>query len=1058
MKKISKWIYENALFLLTLFLLAFIPLYPKLPLVDVKNTWVYVRIEDFIVLFVLLIFIYYYVKRKVSLSTPLTIPIFAFLILGGFATIHGVLLFFPTIANVFPNVALLSYIRHIEYMSVFFVAFAGMKRKEFLKVVIAVLSVIFITVCLYGLGQKYAQFPAFLTMNEEFAKGIPITLSQLSRIPSTFAGHYDFAAYLVLLVPLFAALVFGVRNLILKLFFAGTVFLGLMLMFMTVSRVSFFAVLVSIAFVMFILKRKLLLYSIPIVFVLCILVALTQSSLFARFGNTVREVDVLVNGENGAAVGNVEYVPVSYLYEKDVKVQRIDEEDRLDQIVRGNSQETATSGAVRTVLPYELLPKNALVPLVNASNISTGETLPQGTGYINLSLSPVETRVGDFYYEVSPTISKNVVVNFHGNFLIKKASAYDLSFTTRFQGEWPNALAAFTKNIFLGSGYGSVSLAIDNNFLRMLAEIGILGTASFILLFIILGIYAYKSYRYMDSKIAKTFVVGVCAGIIGLSLNATLIDVFEASKVAFTLWLLMGITLAVLVQESTKKINIKSELISFAVSPFAVVSYLGAICIFLYTPIINQFFTLKDFNVFYHSVTCGMVSMCFSANSVADYIMGVQGVEPPLLSLYFYLMYKYFWLNQVVYHIVSIILNLLMALLVFMSVRKQTGKTVFASFAGFIFLISASTFQYSSSIGQMGIMASSLFAFVSFILYTQWEKNKNVVLCILAVFSAIISLFFGNVGVVIPLLIVSYSLLVRKDKLYILKSLSFWTVSLPSVVFIIGQIIGLFAQKSLSVGEMLGTMWILFVNTVTSIPVVILGESLQGTTLRLYGLPLPVQIVLSCILVTLLIAAIYMCAKNKFHNNDVSRLLIFLFAFFVLAQLPFSLQKNIYNQSVYFSIVASSILIAFVFYGLYLYLRNRGIMIAVGFIGVCIITYSLFQIIQIQGAYKYNHTSSESVKKFLVSIDSLYSNSWATGKVNFYFLNTPSDFSQTTQSQSSLESVLWFVYKNPQLAVHVLNDVEQARMYANKNENSHIFMFNDDRTITKVSKIAAENP
>ena len=100
MKKLSKWIYENALFLITIFLLAFIPLYPKLPLVDVKNTWVYIRAEDFIVFLVLLVYVYYLVKKKITLKTPLTIPILAFWILGGIATIHGVLLFFPTIAHI----------------------------------------------------------------------------------------------------------------------------------------------------------------------------------------------------------------------------------------------------------------------------------------------------------------------------------------------------------------------------------------------------------------------------------------------------------------------------------------------------------------------------------------------------------------------------------------------------------------------------------------------------------------------------------------------------------------------------------------------------------------------------------------------------------------------------------------------------------------------------------------------------------------------------------------------------------------------------------------------
>src|SRR5581483_5758613 len=130
--KILKWIGDNILFLCTLFLLAFIPLYPKSPLLDVVNTWVYVRAEDFIAGIVLLIWLALVMRRKITLQTPLTIPILLFWLLGGLATIHGVLLIFPHIANVFPNVAFLSFLRRIEYISVFFIAFAAMKDKRFL--------------------------------------------------------------------------------------------------------------------------------------------------------------------------------------------------------------------------------------------------------------------------------------------------------------------------------------------------------------------------------------------------------------------------------------------------------------------------------------------------------------------------------------------------------------------------------------------------------------------------------------------------------------------------------------------------------------------------------------------------------------------------------------------------------------------------------------------------------------------------------------------------------------------------------------------------------------
>ena len=235
--QLLKWIWHNALFLVTLFLLAFIPLYPKIPLIDIENTWVYIRLEDIIVVFVFLIWGTFFLFKKVTLKTPLTFPIMLFWIIGGLSTFHGVLLIFPTIANVFPNVAFFSFLRRIEYLSLFFIAFAAMKDKRHIYYVIATLVVVLLLVVGYGIGQKVFGFPAYLTMNEEFAKGIPIQLSQLSRVPSTFAGHYDLAAYLVLIIPILISLMFGFKNFILKIFLLITASLGFALLFMTVTRV-----------------------------------------------------------------------------------------------------------------------------------------------------------------------------------------------------------------------------------------------------------------------------------------------------------------------------------------------------------------------------------------------------------------------------------------------------------------------------------------------------------------------------------------------------------------------------------------------------------------------------------------------------------------------------------------------------------------------------------------------------------------------------------------------------------------------------------------------------
>jgi hypothetical protein len=151
--KILRFIGNNILFLLTLFLLAFIPLYPKLPLVGVTHTWVYVRLEDFAVALTVTVWAVLLILKKVSLKTPLTIPIMVFWIIGGITTLHGVLILFPTLANVFSNVAFLSFLRRIEYMSLFFIAFTGIKDKKFVVPVAITLTAVLLLVIGYGFGQ-----------------------------------------------------------------------------------------------------------------------------------------------------------------------------------------------------------------------------------------------------------------------------------------------------------------------------------------------------------------------------------------------------------------------------------------------------------------------------------------------------------------------------------------------------------------------------------------------------------------------------------------------------------------------------------------------------------------------------------------------------------------------------------------------------------------------------------------------------------------------------------------------------------------------------------------
>jgi len=102
----------------------------------------------------------------------------------------------------------------------------------------------------------------------------------------------------------------------------------------------------------------------------------------------------------------------------------------------------------------------------------------------------------------------------------------DRSTSIRLNVEWPRAVRALAKNPLLGTGYSSITLATDNDFLRALGETGLLGLLSFLLIFL---------------RLELAFFSGVFASLPGLFVNAFFIDIFEASKFAIIFWLFMGI-------------------------------------------------------------------------------------------------------------------------------------------------------------------------------------------------------------------------------------------------------------------------------------------------------------------------------------------------------------------------------------------------------------------------------------------------------------------------------------------------------------------------------------
>jgi len=603
MKKLLDLLSENLTIYLALFLLAFIPLYPKLPLFDIVHTWVYIRAEDFLVLIANILLVYRYWRRSTKTDTLLNIPIAVFLLVGLLVLVNAVFFVFPTLAGgYFPHLAVLHYLRRIEYISLFFLTYHAVRQKGNIKPFVWVLVLTFIGVLGYGFGQKFFGWPAFMTMNEEFAKGLPLRLPPTARIPSTFGGHYDLAAYLVLMIPVIGSLAIGVRKITARIFYILLAVAGLVMLLLTASRISFGVYLLSVS-AMLIARKKYLL--VPIVIIISIILMNLTSGASERFYKTLRFNDVVVDLSTGKPIGTL---------------------DKLE-------------GA------------SALIEDIEKPD---EESLPKGSGFIGAgSISKANTsQISQIkvYKSQDLASASGEIATISGSFLIQKAFVYDISITTRFQGQWPKASEAFKRNILFGSGYSSLSLAADGDYHRMLGESGLLGAISFLG---IIAVVFFLLYKYSESlpEIPKSISYGVFGGLTGLMFNAVLIDVFEASKVAFSMWMLIGMSLAFI------KIKFKITwnwyfkfLYSILVSKQALIIYLIVITYVIWSPSLSVYFIGDDFTWLKWAAES-------SFKDIPSFFTNAGGFFfRPIPKLWYTFLFSIFWLKPGAYHTISLLI------------------------------------------------------------------------------------------------------------------------------------------------------------------------------------------------------------------------------------------------------------------------------------------------------------------------------------------------------------------------------------------------------------------
>lgn len=439
-------------------LILFIPLYPKFPLESVSGTYVAIRIDDIVIAIAILFWLVHQLIKKFPVFKLKITKLFLVYFMAIIASFVTALLIYQTEPT---NILILNLARRFEYISLFFIAINSIKSIADFKFsyIFLLISTFFVSV--YGYGQKYFQFPVISTMNSEFSKGQLLQMNVWTRINSTFAGHYDLAAFLSIALIIIATVFIINKNIWIKISSLIVWIAAYPIFTFTASRVSTFAFLGGICFTLFALKK----YFWVIPFIILVGFSIVNSKdLNQRLLATIPAFKT--------------------------------------QIKNSSNNVVTTPTPIPTVAVVATKPNNLVVK------------------------KPTPTIIRHQSTEIYPTADVDAGVARSGEI--------------RFNVEWPRAINAYKKNIITGSGLGSITLATDNDFLRLLGESGLLGFISFMaiqLFFIIKTIpLIFKKKQTINNQYAIIFL----GGLVTTLANAIFIDVFEASKTAYLFWIMMA--------------------------------------------------------------------------------------------------------------------------------------------------------------------------------------------------------------------------------------------------------------------------------------------------------------------------------------------------------------------------------------------------------------------------------------------------------------------------------------------------------------------------------------
>lgn len=147
-------------------------------------------------------------------------------------------------------------------------------------------------------------------------------------------------------------------------------------------------------------------------------------------------------------------------------------------------------------------------------------------------------------------------------------------------------------------------------------------------------------------------------------------------------------------------------------------------------------------------------------------ISGTEQTYRPVTTLYYFIVYAFWKLNPLAYHLLSIILHTAVVLLIYFLFRKLTGNHILSFCVSILYLAHPALTETVNCPSYIEDILSALFFILSFIFYLKFKEtdNKKNYLYAISLLFFLIALLSKEMAITLPAVIILYELFIGKKE------------------------------------------------------------------------------------------------------------------------------------------------------------------------------------------------------------------------------------------------------------------------------------------------------